>query len=455
MDDYLLPVTEQSLHHRVAKAQVDARVPSVLACIGRDGNCLWVGGHGDVDGTTPTADTQYRIGSISKVFAAITVMRLRDEGAIHLDDRFGDHVPDTDAGGVTIRQLLSHTSGLATETPPPWWERTHGEVRPKLADVLWDDPFRHPIGYRWHYSNAGFALLGALVEKVCGRPWFDVVRDEVLAPLDMRRTTLMPQAPHARGFAVHPWADLVLPEPTPDTVLMSPAGQLWSTAEDLVRFASVLLGDAESVLAADTIAEMCEPASGPAELEVPLFYGLGVMISRGQDRTLFGHLGSMPGFVAALWVDPGERTSVVAFANATLPPAFGPMPADLLRLVTEIQPRVPTAWRPAETADPDALALTGVWYRGPVPYSLRLRADGDIEFSNLQTPAAPVRLRRDGECWIVRSAGYYKGEILTVGREPYGDITHLDLGSVIFTRAPYPRGDITPGGITTDWGAGK
>ena len=455
MDDYLLPVTEHALHHRVARAQVDARVPSVLGAVGRDGNCLWAGGHGEVDGTVPTADTQYRIGSISKVFAAVTVMRLRDEGAIGLDDRFGEHVSGTDAGEVTIRQLLSHTSGLATETPPPWWERTHGDIRPQLADVLWDDPFRHPVGYRWHYSNSGFALLGALVEQVRGKPWFDVVRDEVLNPLDMRRTTLMPQAPHARGFAVHPWADLVLPEPTPDTVLMSPAGQLWSTAEDLVRFASVLLGNADEVLSPDTVAEMAEPASGPAELEVPLFYGLGLMINRGPDRTLLGHLGSMPGFVAALWVDPVEQTSVVAFANATLPPAFGAMPTDLLRLVTEIQPRLPTAWRWVDSVESDALALTGVWYRGPVPYSLRLRGDGNIEFSNLQTPSAPIRLHRDGQRWVVQSAGYYKGEILTVVAEPTGEISHLDLGSVVFTRSPYPRGDVTPGGVSSEWGAGQ
>lgn len=455
MDDYLLPVTERALQHRVARAQVDARVPSVLAAVGREGNCLWSGGHGDVDGSTPTADTQYRIGSISKVFAAITVMRLRDEGAIRLDDSFGDHVAGTAAGDVTVRQLLSHTAGLATETPPPWWERTHGEIRPSLPDLLWDDPFRHPTGYRWHYSNSGFALLGALVEQVRGRPWFDVVQDEILDPLDMRRTTLMPQAPNASGFAVHPWADLVLPEPTPDTVLMSPAGQLWSTPEDLLRFGSVLLGKADHVLSPDTVDEMCEPASGPAELEVPLFYGLGLMISRGQDRTMFGHLGSMPGFVAALWVDPAEQTCVAAFANATLPPAFGTMPGDLLRIVTELQPRLPDPWQPAESADQDSLELTGVWYRGPVPYALRWRRDGGIEFFNLQTPAAPVGLRRDGDRWVVQSAGYYKGEILTVVRDPAGEISHLDLGSVVFTRTPYPRGDVTPGGISTEWGAGK
>jgi CubicO group peptidase (beta-lactamase class C family) len=453
VDDYLLPVTEHALQHRVARAQVEARVPSVLAAVGRDGNCLWVGGHGEVEGAVPTASTQYRIGSISKVFAAATVMRLRDEGAIRLDDRFGEHVPGTDVGDVTIRQLLSHTAGLATETPPPWWERTHGDVRPNVSDLLWDDPFRHPVGYRWHYSNSGFGLLGALVERVRGKRWFDVVQDEILNPLEMARTTLMPQAPHALGFAVHPWADLVLPEPTPDTVLMSPAGQLWSTAEDLVRFASVLLGKAEEVLSASTVAEMCEPASGPAELEIPLFYGLGVMIGRGQDRTLFGHLGSMPGFVAALWVDPAEETSVAAFANATLPPAFGAMPGDLLRIVTEIQPRLPEPWRPASSVEPDALDLTGVWYRGPVPYALRWRGDGNIEFSNLQTPAAPVGLRRDGDRWVVHSAGYYKGEILTVVRDAAGEISHLDLGSVVFTRTPYPRGDVTPGGISTEWGA--
>lgn len=80
---------------------------------------------------------------------------------------------------MTIAQLLSHTGGLAAETPGPWWERTPGELRPELADVLGEEPFKHTPGTRHHYSNPGYTLLGSLVEALRGKPWEEVLRAEV------------------------------------------------------------------------------------------------------------------------------------------------------------------------------------------------------------------------------------------------------------------------------------
>ncbi len=98
----------------------------------------------------------------------------------------------------------------------------------------------HPVGRRFHYSNPGYALLGALVAQLRGAPWEDVLRREVLAPLGLHRTTVRPEAPHAGGWAVHPWADVMQPEPLEDLGVMAPAGQLWSTTGDLARFAAFL-----------------------------------------------------------------------------------------------------------------------------------------------------------------------------------------------------------------------
>jgi CubicO group peptidase (beta-lactamase class C family) len=454
VDEAFSPATSRALLHRVATAQVEARVPSLVAAVARDSRLIWSAGRGCVGDTAPTTNTQYRIGSISKTFAAVLVMRLRDEGLLDLADPVERHVPGTSAGEATIGQLLAHTSGLATETPPPWWERTPGDMRPEITSLLWEESFRHPAARRWHYSNVGYALLGAVVERVRGRPWFDALRDEVLEPLGMRRTTLLPVSPHADGWAVHPWADVVMPEVVHDTGLMSPAGQLWSTAEDLVKFGSLLLDGNDDVLRADTVAEMCEPASGPAELEVPMFYGLGVMIARQHDRTLLGHFGSMPGFVASLLVEPAEGLTAVTFANATLPPAFVPVSSDLIRIVADNEPVVPAEWAPHAHVDAQALALTGIWYRGPVPFSLRLLGNGTIELVNLATPGPSVGLRPVGDnTWVVHTPGYYKGEQLQVVSGVDGETSHLDLGSVVFTRQPYPPGEVTPGGVDRDWGA--
>src|SRR5690349_9499915 len=148
-----------------------------------------------IDGHEPDGDTQYRIGSLTKTFIAVLVMRLRDEGRLDLADPLGKYLDAGPAGGraagATIAQLLSHTAGLASETPGPWWERSPGELRPGLADIL--SPAPHPAGRLFHYSNPGYGLLGALVGQLRGHGWEDALRQEILDPLGMARTTLAPR----------------------------------------------------------------------------------------------------------------------------------------------------------------------------------------------------------------------------------------------------------------------
>jgi CubicO group peptidase (beta-lactamase class C family) len=136
-------------------------------------------------GHEPDGDTQYRIGSLTKMFVAVLVMRLRDEGR--------------------------------------------------------------------------------LVGRLRGQDWTQALRREILDPLGMTRTTTSPEPPHARGFAVHPWADAVQLEPAEPSDLMAPAGELWSTADDLCRLAAFLLDGEDRVLVASTLAEMREPASPPGD----------------------------------------------------------------------------------------------------------------------------------------------------------------------------------------------
>jgi CubicO group peptidase (beta-lactamase class C family) len=103
----VLPGTAHRLLARLAGAQAGARLPSLVGGIVRDGGLVWSGGRGRVDGAPPSPDTQYRIGSITKVFTALLLMRLRDEGALALTDRFDEHVPGAPFGDRTVGQLLS------------------------------------------------------------------------------------------------------------------------------------------------------------------------------------------------------------------------------------------------------------------------------------------------------------------------------------------------------------
>src|SRR5712691_11933180 len=252
--------TRRLLDVRLARDQATERLPSVAAGLARDGELVWTDGRGRAEGRTPDANTQYRAGSITKTFVAVTVLRLRDAGQLSLPDPLGDHLALTEIGGsaeiarMTIGQLLSHSGGLRAETAGPWWERTPGTSLPDLAaSSLGHEAVRFRGGRRFHYSNVGFALLGAMVAGKQGRPWHEVVADEILAPLHMTRTTTRPQRPYARGYAVHPYADVLLAEPEHDAEAMGPAGQLWTTVTDLASFARFLAGDDAGIISPDTL----------------------------------------------------------------------------------------------------------------------------------------------------------------------------------------------------------
>ncbi|MEU7132881.1 serine hydrolase domain-containing protein [Streptomyces sp. NPDC046261] len=445
----LLPATRRALLQRLATGQVEGRTPSLVGAVMRDGRMVWAAGRGAVDGEVPGADTQYRIGSITKTMVAVMVMRLRDEGLLDLNDPLDRHLDTPEGGGATIAQLLSHTSGLAAETGGPWWERTDGALRPELADIFGERPQRHAAGRLHHYSNPGFALLGALVERLRGESWYEALRREVLEPLGMRRTTLTAQAPHAEGWAVHPWADVLLPEPAVDTGRMAPAGQLWSTAADLCRFGAFLLNGDDRVLKAASVEEMRRPETAPQNPDWTGAYGLGVQLTRGDGRLLFGHVGSMPGFVGALWVSQEDGVAAVVLGNLQSLFSAPVIAAELLRAVAEHEPRIPEPWRPLEDADTSLLELTGPWYWGAAPFAVRLAAGRGLRLAPLGGAGRGASFRAEEDGTWTGLDGYYAGETLTVVRDADGAVSHLDIGTFVFTREPYEAGGAVPGGVDT------
>lgn len=447
--DELLPATRRALLHRIAMAQAEGRAPSMVAAVVRGGRAVWHGSRTSVDGHGPDEHVQYRIGSITKTFTAVLVLRLRDEGLLALGDPLEKHLPGTGAGEATIAELLAHASGLAAESPGPWWERTSGSLRPELSDVLGKQPFLHPSGRRFHYSNPGYTLLGALVEKLRGAPWEDVLRQEVLEPLGLSRTSAQPQAPHAGGWAVHPWADVMLPEPVEDLGRMAPAGQLWSTTADLARFAAFLIQGDDRVLSAESLREMRTPAAPmeAADVASGYAYGLGLELRHQGGRALTGHTGSLPGFLACLTVSVEDDLAAVVLANCTSGPLLFTVAADLVRIVAEAEPRIPEPWRPMQDVDPAVLELAGQWYWGTHAFALRLTADGPVSLEPLSGKGRGSRFGSNGDGTWTGLEGYYAGELLKAVRRPDGTVDHLDLGSFVFTRQPYDEGAAVPGGV--------
>ncbi|MEU6550678.1 serine hydrolase domain-containing protein [Streptomyces sp. NPDC046915] len=451
-EEELLPGTRRALRHRIAVAQAEGRAPSLVAAVVRGGRAVWHGARTCVDGHGPDENVQYRIGSITKTFTAVLVLRLRDEGVLDLGDPLEKHLPGTGAGEATIAELLAHTGGLAAESPGPWWERTPGSLRPELSDVLGEQPLLHPVGRRFHYSNPGYTLLGALVEEMRGTPWEEVLRHEVLEPLGLNRTTAQPQAPHAGGWAVHPWADALLPEPVEDLGRMAPAGQLWSTTGDLARFAAFLAKGDDRVLGAESVREMRTPAA-PAEAADVMdgaTYGLGLQIQHRDGRLLVGHSGSLPGFLANLTFSVADDVAAVVLANCTSGPLLSVVGADLVRIVAEAEPRIPEPWRPLSEVDRSVLELAGQWYWGTHAFALRVAADGLVSLGPLSGNGRSSRFRANGDGTWTGLEGYYAGELLRPVRRPDGALSHLDLGSFVFTRQPYDGEAPVPGGVDAE-----
>jgi CubicO group peptidase (beta-lactamase class C family) len=443
----MLQTTEFALLRRVAAEQAEGRAPSLVAAVVRGGDVVWTGARGQVDGATPTADTQYRIGSITKTFVAVLVMRLRDEGRLDLNDELDKHMPGTSFGHLTIAQLLSHTGGLTSESPGVWWERAPGGGWPELLDHMDEDVLKHRAGARFHYSNPGYGVLGQLVSELRGASWLEVLNAEILAPLGMGRTTPMPVAPHALGWAVHPYADVLLPEPTPDAGAMAPAGQLWSTATDMARWLRFIAGDSGTVLHPDTVEEMRSPVVVEDGGAWTGGYGLGLQTWRDSGRRLAGHGGSMPGFLANVVVDPTTTTGALAMTNSTAGVGVSALSVDLLKLVDDYEPALPGEWRPLTEVSQDLLALTGQWFWGPMPFVLRLMAGDWVDLRPVAGAGRGSRFRPTGDGEWLGLDGYYAGETLKLHHHADGTVSHLDLATFVFTRTPYDPKAPVPGGV--------
>jgi len=200
--------SQRALRRMLLDRQVSGRVPGVFGGVSRNGVLLWSDGVGAADladpDAPPAADTQFLIASISKTFTAVLVMALRDEGKLSLDDTVDAHLPGTEHGGVTIRQLLSHVTGMQREPAGDVWDTL---VFPDRAALVkgWSEAERilRPH-HRWHYSNLCYAVLGELVARLDGREWVESVQARILDPLEMSRTTLGLVGRAATGYYVPP-----------------------------------------------------------------------------------------------------------------------------------------------------------------------------------------------------------------------------------------------------------
>jgi len=429
------PDTAAALYAEIAAAQSEWKLPSVNAGVVRDGSLVWTGSRGQfatADGGAPGADVQYRIGSITKTMTAILVLQCRDDGLLSLNDAVGKHLPGISFGDRTIRHLLAHSGGMNAEPEGPWWERNPGVSFDELAVAMDESQAAGPADRQHHYSNLGYGLLGEVVARLRGASWLDLVQSRILDPLEMRRTSYFPSGAAAQGFSVHPFSGQLLEEPAYDAGAMASAGQLWSTIEDLAKYATFWIDPVYEVLSRDTVDEMAAPSASDPREGLTASYGLGLRLIADDPHLLIGHTGSMPGFLAGLFVDRVRRIGAVTHGNATYG-RVASLPPDLLRILVSHEPVLAQEWVPEPTLD-QGNDLLGHWYWGNTPLTMTV-SGGILQLSGGLTsrfsPLAPDLYQgRDG---------YFAGEKLRVLRDNTGTIRELNLATFTLTRTPYGR----------------
>jgi CubicO group peptidase (beta-lactamase class C family) len=430
----LLPETGRRVTGIVARAQSAGHAPSLALAVVRDRSLLHFSGAGQTP--PPDPETQYRVGSITKTLTATMVLQLRDEGCLALDDQLYRHLPGTPVGGLTLRQLLGHASGLRREPDGPWWERNPGgdvdKLLAELADKIAGPPYR-----AFHYSNLAYGLLGAVLRRATGESWADLVGRRVLAPLGMTRTTYLPVEPYARGYVVHSLDDSLHEEPRWDSGAMASAGQLWSTVTDMATWAAFLADPAPGVLSRETMAEMCRPVV-MQDGSWTAGFGLGPELMRVGERIYVGHGGSMPGYVAHLAVHRPTRTGVVAFANSygLRDTSIRALSLQVLTTVLDAEPMLPEPWHPAPAPAGEAAELCGRWWWMGTEYGIT--ADGaELVMAPQGVPGYPSwRFVREAPDRWRGTTGMNAGEVLRVLRDPGGAVTQLDIATFRFSRDP-------------------
>lgn len=446
------PVTETTARRLLvllAKEQVAARAPSLVAGVLREGELVWSGSRGSVvsadPGVSPTTDTQYRIGSITKILTALLVLQLRDEGALQLTDRLDRHLPGVAYGARTLRELLSHSSGMPAEPPGPWWERSAGVPFDDLVSRLDETAAVFRPGQEFHYSNVGFALLGEVVARVRGTSWATVLTSRVLEPLGMHRTTYLASEPAAAGFSVDAFSGELTPEPSHDSLGMAAAGQLWSTVEDLSRLAAFLLDPHSDVLAPESVSEMTVGQIGVPDEPAAGSYGLGLSLGVAGERSYLGHTGSVPGFRAGLFLDRVRSTAGICVSNGGTGLRAEAFPLDLMRVLEEQEPSIPPAWTPAASLPPAVRDVLGLWHWGNQAFTMSYE-DEVVVARILDSGLTWCTFRRVDARGVIGATGYFAGEPLTAVRRPDGSVGHLECATFIFTRVPYDPQAPIPGG---------
>ncbi len=317
-----------------AKALASPGAAGLSISVAREGRVILNKGYGkaDLEHDVPSTDVSiFRIASVTKQFTAAAIMRLAEQDTLSLDDDITKYVDyPTHSKTVTIRHLLTHTSGIKNYTDVPgFFETTTRDLSPeKVLDPVRNLPFDFEPGTKWAYSNTNYHLLGMIIERVSGVPYAKYLQDEFFRPLKLTHTrydTASDVIPgRARGYGVidgKPVNAQYLSMTIPYA-----AGGLLSSAGDLVRWQLALISG--KVVSPESYKQMTTPAKLADGSSAQ--YGFGLFMSEVDGHPNFMHEGGIPGFNSILVYFTNEKLSIAVLSNSPAASA-GQIAADIAR----------------------------------------------------------------------------------------------------------------------------
>lgn len=383
------PAAQQDLSQRidaVAAPYIKADGPGLTLIVTKDGKTLYRKAYGmaDVAAKTPMqADMALRLGSITKQFTAVAVMLLADEGKLAVGDPITKYLPDFPEHGITIEHLLTHTSGIVNYTDKPSFPSMAAQSLPlpQMIDLFRNDPLDFKPGTQFKYSNSGYFLLGAIIEKVSGAGYAAFLRQRVFTPLGMAHTGYGDSEPAgiARASGHAPGPGGVQGSGPINMAWPYSAGALSSNVDDLARWNdAVRVG---KLLKPESWQRVFSPytlADGKAS-----DYGYGWNIGKVRGHVSWNHGGAIPGFRSEAAYLPKEGVYVAALTNM-----IGPGSAPLPFIVNKAA----------------ALAI-GDAYPDPVKVSLSEQVlDSMVGVYKINDKATRV-IRRDGDHLVMQRTG--------------------------------------------------
>jgi CubicO group peptidase (beta-lactamase class C family) len=321
------PALQNRVDRIAAQVLEQTGVPSASVAVVKGGKLVYTHAYGKARLATKkapavaaTPEMRYSIGSISKQFTAAAILLLQEEGKLSLDDAVGKYVPNLTRGDeVTIRQILSHTSGYQDYWPEDYLMTTmlHDETAQQIIDTWGKKPLDFEPGTQWQYSNTNFVIAGRIVEQVTGRPYMEFLTERIFRPLGMQSVWNSDEVKLTQADAASYYRNALgplRPAPKEGRGWMFAAGELAMTAHDLALWDESLI--AQTVLKPESYKQMFT--------EVKLkdgkgtHYGLGVDVLDRDGHRSIEHSGEVSGFVAdnIVLVDDGVAVAVLTNQDA-------------------------------------------------------------------------------------------------------------------------------------------